>query len=42
MKEYRIPAFNKNTGYLKPGVYCMTIEELINHSVLAAHPSDKN
>ena len=38
MKEYRIPAFNKKTGYLKSGVYCMTIEELSNHSVLGGTP----
>ena len=34
MKEYRIPKFDKITGYLKSGIYCMTIDELLNHKVL--------
>ena len=34
MKKYRIPNFNKTTGYLKSGIYCMTIDELFNHKIL--------
>ena len=34
MKEYRTADFNKTTGYLKSGIYCLTIDELINHKIL--------
>lgn len=34
MEEYRIPNFNKATGYLKSGIYCMTIDELFSHPIL--------
>jgi len=34
MNEYRTPKFNKNTGYLLPGIYLMTIDELLNHKIL--------
>lgn len=40
-KIYKIPIFNKQTGYLKPGVYEMTIEELLNHPILAGTPERK-
>lgn len=36
MKEYRIPNFNNSTGYLKPGIYLMTIDELLAHKILGA------
>ncbi len=31
IKIYDKPVFNKVTGYLIPGVYLMTIDELLNH-----------
>ena len=34
MKEYRVPNCNKTTGYLKSGIYCMTIDELLAHPIL--------
>ena len=34
MNVYRVPKFHKSTGYLLPGVYQMTIDELLNHKIL--------
>lgn len=42
MKEFRNPSFNKKTGYLKPGIYCMTIDELRNHEILGGTLERKN
>ena len=34
MKEYHTTNFNKITGYLTPGIYLMTIDELLSHKIL--------
>ena len=38
MKE---PEFDKTTGYLKVGIYPMTIDELLVHPILGKASKDK-
>jgi hypothetical protein len=38
IKIYDKPVFNKITGYVLPGIYLMTIEDLLNHKILGKSP----
>jgi len=41
LKIYKTPEFNITTGYLKPGIHLMTINELSTHPILGATPERK-
>ncbi len=42
IKKYKVPSFNKITGYLKPGIYEITLNELYSHKILCGTSARKS